>query len=65
MQLKYDRWKGVIEKKGLKVNMGKIKGMVSGECGERVISRIDPCDKRVKANLVTFTVVYRISEVGA
>jgi hypothetical protein len=45
----------VIERKGLKVNIGKTKVMVSGEGGERVVSRIDPCgvcDKRVKANSV-------------
>jgi hypothetical protein len=55
LQLKFDRWKSVIERKGLKVNMGKTKVMVSGEGGERVVSRIDPCgvcDKRVKANSV-------------
>jgi hypothetical protein len=55
LQLKFDRWKSVIERNGLKVNMGKTKVMVSGECGERVVSRIDPCrvcDKRVKANSV-------------
>ena len=55
LQSKFDRWKSAIEKKGLKVNMGKTKVMVSGEGGERVISRIDPCgvcDKRVKANSV-------------
>ena len=45
----------VIEKKGLKVNLGKKMVMVSGEGGEKVISRIDPCgvcDKRVKATSV-------------
>jgi hypothetical protein len=55
LQLKFDRWKSVIERKGLKVNMGKTKVMVSGESGERVVSRIDPCgvcDKRVKTNSV-------------
>ena len=55
LQIKFDRWKSAIERKGLKVNMGKTKVMVSGEGGERVISRIDPCgvcDKRVKANSV-------------
>lgn len=55
LQLKFDRWKSVIEKKGLKVNIGKTKVMVSGEGGEKVISRIDPCGvcgKRVKANSV-------------
>jgi hypothetical protein len=36
LQLKFDRWKSVIERKGLKVNMGKTKVMVSGEGGERV-----------------------------
>jgi hypothetical protein len=30
LQLKFDRWKSVIERKGLKVNMGKTKVMVSG-----------------------------------
>ena len=34
LQLKFDRWKSVIEKKGLKVNIGKTKVMVSGEGGE-------------------------------
>jgi hypothetical protein len=41
LQLKFDRWKSVIERKGLKVNMGKTKVMVSGEGGERVVSRIE------------------------
>jgi hypothetical protein len=53
--LKFDRWKSVIERKGLKVNMGKTKVMVCGEGGKRMVSRIDPCgvcDKRVKANSV-------------
>ena len=43
LQLKFHRWESVIEKKGLKVNMGKTKVMVSGEGGKRVISRIDHC----------------------
>jgi hypothetical protein len=58
LQVKFDKWKSAIEKKGLKVNMGKTKVMVSGEGGERVVSRIDPCgvcDKRVKANSVLCT----------
>ena len=44
----------MIEKKGLKVNMGKAKVMLREEGLERMISRIDPCgvcDKSVKANL--------------
>jgi hypothetical protein len=59
LQLKFDRWKSVIQRKGLKVNMGKTKVMVSGEGGERVVSSIDPCgvyDKRVKANSVRLNV---------
>jgi hypothetical protein len=55
LQVKFDKWKDAIEKKGMKVNMGKTKVMVSGEEGERVVSRVDPCsvcDKRVKANSV-------------
>ena len=33
----------VIENKALKVSWGKTKVMLSGEGGERVISRIDHC----------------------
>jgi hypothetical protein len=58
LQVKFYKWKSAIEKKGLKVNMGKTKVMVSGEGGERVVSRIYPCgvcDKRVKANSVLCT----------
>jgi hypothetical protein len=65
LQLKFDRWKTVIERKGLKVNMRKTKVMVSGEGGERVVSMIDPCgvcDKRVKANSV---LCIGVQEVGA
>ena len=55
LQAKFDSWKSAFERKGLKVNMGKTKVMVSGEGGERVISKIDPCgvcDKRVQHNSV-------------
>jgi len=55
LQLKFDKWKGAIEAKGMKVNMGKTKVMVCGEGGESEVSRVDPCgvcDKRVKANSV-------------
>jgi hypothetical protein len=55
LQMKFDRWKDAIEKKGMRVNMGKTKVMVSGEGGEVETSSIDPCsvcDKRVKANSV-------------
>lgn len=53
LQLKFDAWKSLIEKKRLKVNMGKTKVMMSGKGWERVIKRMDPCevcDNRVKAN---------------
>ena len=55
LQDKFDNWKKAIERKGMKVNMGKTKVMVCGEGEERVVSKIDPCgvcDKRVKANSV-------------
>jgi hypothetical protein len=44
LQLKFDKWKSVIERKWLKVNMGNT-----------MVSRINPCgvcDKWVKANSV-------------
>ena len=43
----------MIEKKGLKVNMGKTKVILRGEGSKRMISGMDPCgvsDKRVNAN---------------
>ena len=43
LQAKFDSWKSAFEGKGLRVNLGKTKVMVSGEGGERVISKIDPC----------------------
>jgi hypothetical protein len=55
LQVKFDKWKDAIEKKGMKVNMGKTKVMVSGDEGERVVSLVDPCgvcDKRMKAKAV-------------
>jgi hypothetical protein len=55
----------VIERKGLKINMGKTKVMVSGEGGDRVISRIDPCGVCDKEGESEFGVVYRVQEVGA
>jgi hypothetical protein len=68
LQLKFDRWKSVIEMKGLKVIMGKTKVMVSGDGGEEVVSRIDPCgvfDKWVKANSVVVYRHYRVQQMGA
>ena len=44
-----------MEDKGLKVNVGKTKMMVSGTEGEIVLSKIDPCGKcgkRVGSNAV-------------
>ena len=43
LQVQFDGWKEAFKKKGLKVNMGRTKLMVSGEEGEHVVSRIDPC----------------------
>ena len=55
LQIKFDRWKNAIEGKGMRVNMGKTKMMVSGVGGEKEVSKVDPCgvcDKRVKANSI-------------
>ena len=55
---KLQRWKSALESKGLKVNVGKIKMMVSGTEGEITSSKIDPCGvcgKRVGSNAVCCT----------
>ena len=53
------RWRSASEHKGLKVNVGKTKMMVSGTQEEIVLSKIDPCgicEKRVGSNAVCCTV---------
>ena len=53
LQEKFRKWKEAFESKGMKVNLGKTKMMVSGSEGERLNSKIDPCGicgKRVMAN---------------
>jgi hypothetical protein len=63
LHVKFDRWKRVIVRKGLKTNMGKTKVTVSGEGDEKVVSRTDlcgMCDKRVKANSVLCTWVQQV-----
>ena len=52
---KFWKWKDAFESKGLKVNLGKTKVLVSGAEGEKSVSKIDPCGicgKRVMANSV-------------
>ena len=52
---RFQRWKRALEGKGLKVNVGKTKTMVSGTEGEITSSKIDPCGicgKRVGSNAV-------------
>ena len=52
---RFQRWKRALEGKGLKVNVGKTKMMVSGTEGEVTSSKIDPCGvcgKRVGSNAV-------------
>ena len=39
----FQRWRGALERKGLKVNIRKTRMMVSGTEGEIAISNIDPC----------------------
>ena len=52
---KFWKWKEAFESKGLKVNLGKTKVVVSGAEGEVTMSKVDPCGicgKEVMANSV-------------
>ena len=52
---KFRKWKEAFENKGMKVNLGKTKLMVSGPEGEVSVSKVHPCGvcgKRVMANAV-------------
>ena len=52
---KFWKWKEAFKSKGLKVNLGKTKVVVSGAEGEVSVSKVDPCGicgKRVMANSV-------------
>ena len=52
---RFQRWRSALEDKGLKVNVGKTKMMVSGTEAEIALSKIDPCGicgKRVGSNVV-------------
>ena len=52
---KFWKWKEAFESKGLKVNLGKTKVVVSGAEGEVTVRKVDPCGicgKRVMANSV-------------
>ena len=52
---RYQTWRSALEGKGLKVNIGKTKMMVSGTESEVALSKIDPsgiCGKRVVSNAV-------------
>ena len=40
---RFQRWRSALKDKGLKVNVGRTKMMVSGTEGEIVLSKIDPC----------------------
>ena len=40
---KFCKWKEAFESKGLKVNFGKTKVVVSGAEGEVSVSKVDPC----------------------
>ena len=40
---KFWKWKEAFESKGLKVNLGKTKMVVSGAEGEVTMSKVDPC----------------------
>ena len=45
LQTKYNNWKEAMEGKGLKVNVGKTKCMISGEASRKEVSKIDPCSE--------------------
>ena len=50
---KFSKWKGAFQSKEFMVNLGEIKMMVSRTEGERVESKVNPCDvcgKRTMAN---------------
>ena len=52
---KFWKWKEAFESKGLKVNLGKTKVVVSGAVSEVSVSKVDPCGicgKQVMANSV-------------
>ena len=52
---KFWKWKVSFESKGLKVNLGKTKVVVSGAESEKSLSKVDPCGicgKRVMVNSV-------------
>ena len=40
---RFQRWRGALESKGMKVNIRKTEMMVSGAEGEIVRSKVDPC----------------------
>ena len=51
---RFQKWRSALEGKGMKVNVGKTKIMVSGTERENVLSKMDPCGicgKRVWSNL--------------
>ena len=55
---RFQRWRGALKSKGMKVNTRKTKMMVSGAEGEIVRSKVDPCGicgKRVMSNAVLCT----------
>ena len=55
LRVKFRKWKEAFESKGLKVNLGKTKVVVSGAEGEVSTSTIEPCGvcgKRVMGNSV-------------
>ena len=57
LRVKFWKWKEAFESKGLKVNLGKTKVVVSGAEGEVSVSKVDPrgiCGKQVMANSVLF-----------
>ena len=58
LRARFQRWRSALEGKGLKVNIGKTKMMVSGTENAIALSKIEPCGicgKRVVSNAVCCT----------
>ena len=64
---RFQRWRGALESKGMKVNIRKTKMMVSGAEGEIVIGKVDPCGicgKRAMSNAVLCAVCKKWIHAG-
>ena len=64
LRQKFDEWREVFESKGMRVNFGKTKLMVSGMEEKTFDSKIDPCGgcgTRVMSNLGVMYSMWKVS----